>query len=114
MKSKDQVTQYVRDYFDRYELNDYDFFVSSEEDEYGRAERIDIPLFLSDEMDVETLSRISLHTGLSTEEILNCDEQAAIRYLQKYPFIHLFKAYKKGVSGIRTIRPSFPRRKSGC
>lgn len=95
MKSKEQVTQYVKDYFERYDLNDYDFFVSSEADEYGRSERIAIPLFPFDEMDEETLSRISLYTGLSTEEILNCDEQAATRYLEKYPFVHLFKIYKE-------------------
>lgn len=108
MKSKEQVTQYIRDYFDRYELNDYDFFVSSEVDEYGRSEIIDIPLFPFDEMDTETLSRISLYAGLSTEEILNCDEKAATRYLQKYPFVHLFKAYKKRCEWYSHYKTKFP------
>lgn len=108
MKSKEQVTQYVRDYFDRYELNDYDFFVSSEEDEYGRSEKVNIPLFPFDEMDAETLSRISLHMGVSTEEILNCDEQAATRYLHKYPFIHLFKAYKERYEWYSHYKTEFP------
>lgn len=108
MKSKEQVTQYVKDYFDRYELNDYGFFVSSNEDEYGRAVRINIPLFPFDEMDAETLSRISLHTGLSTEEILNCDEQAATRYIHKYPFIYLFKAYKARCEWYSHYTTEFP------
>lgn len=108
MKSKEQVTQYVRDYFDRYELNDYDFFISSEEDEYGRSEKVDIMLFPFDEMDAETLSRISLRTGLSIEEILNCDEQAATRYLQKYPFIHLFKVYKERCEWYSQYKTEFP------
>lgn len=95
MKSKGEITQYVKDYFDRHELNDYGFFVSSKADEYGRSERINISLFPHDEIDVKTLSRISLHTGLSTEEILNCDEQAATKYLEKYPFIYLFREYKE-------------------
>lgn len=108
MKSKDQVTKYVRDYFDRYELNDYDFFVSSEEDEYGRPEKVDIFLFPFDEIDAETLSKISLHTGLRTEEILNCDEIAATRYLQKYPFIDLFKAYKERCEWCSQYKTEFP------
>lgn len=108
MKSKEQVAQYVRDYFDRYGLNDYDFFVSSVEDEYGRSEWVEIPLFTLGEMDSETLSRISLHTGLSTEEIVNCDEQAATRYLEKYPFIYLFKAYKERFEWYSHYKTEFP------
>lgn len=108
MKSKEQVTQYVRDYFDLYELNDYDFFVSSEEDEYGRSGRVDISLFPFAEMDAETLSRISLRTGLSVEEILNCDEQAKTRYLQKYPFVHLFKAYEGRCEWYSRYKTEFP------
>lgn len=108
MKSKEQVTQYVRDYFDRYELNDYGFFTSREEDEYGRSEKVDIMLFPFDEMDVETLSRISLHTGLGTEEILNCDKQAATRYLRKYPFVNLFKVYKERCEWYSRYKTEFP------
>lgn len=108
MKSKEQVTQYVREYFDRYELNEDDFFVSIEEDEYGRAEKVNIPLFPFDEMDAETLSRISLHTGVSTEEILNCDEKAATRYLRKYPFIHLFKVYEERYEWYSQYKTEFP------
>ena len=95
MKTKEQVTKYFKDYFDRYELNDYDFFVTMEYNskEY-RDELVEISLFPFDEMDEETLSRISVHTGLSIEEILNCDEKAAARYIEKYPFIRLFHAYK--------------------
>lgn len=109
MKTKEQVTKYVKDYFDRYELNDYDFFVTTE---YNPKENCDelteIPLFLFDEMDEETLSRISVHTGLSTEEILNCDEKAAVRYIEKYPFIRLFQVYKERCRWYSQYKTEFP------
>lgn len=108
MKNKEQVTQYVKDYFDCYELNEYDFFVSSAEDEYGRTEWFDIPLFPFDEVDEETLSRVSLHTGLSAEEILNCDELAATKYLQKYPFVHFFKVYMERCKWYSHYKTEFP------
>lgn len=92
MNSKKQVTRFVRELFDRYELNDLGFFVDYDSE---NDERTEIPLFPYTKMDDETLNRISVHTGLTVSEILSCDQEAAIRYQKKYPFISLYKDFKE-------------------
>ncbi len=92
MNSKKQVTKYVRELFNRYELNDFGFFVDYNSE---NEERIEIPLFPYTKMDNETLKRISVYTGLTVSEILNCDQEAAVKYENKYPFISLYRDFKE-------------------
>ncbi len=105
MKTKEQVTQYVKDFFERYELDQYGFFFETDEE---TNERVDIPLFALDTMDDDTLARISSHTGLSKEEILSCDDKAATRFWDRYPFIGLFMAYKAKAEWYSQYKSKFP------
>ena len=86
-KIKD-VTKFVNEVFDMYGLNKFGFFYDYDEGEY-----FEIPLFLYNKMDDDTLNRISIKLGLTKEEIINRDMVAAKRYWNKYPFFHLYSEY---------------------
>ena len=45
-------------------------------------------------MDDDTLEKISVHTGLTKEEIINNDEDAAKKYWNKYSFFSFYKQFK--------------------
>jgi len=85
-----QVTEYVDRVFKLYDADRLGFFEDFNDE---GIDTVEIPLFLSSEIDKETLKRISIHLGLTTQEILNRDEDAAKRYLGKYSFFRLYKEY---------------------
>lgn len=91
MKKIDKITQYVSELFERYCMHSYGFF--SDYDEETDA-TIDVPLFRSGKVDDETLKKISVHFGITKEEIKNMDEGAATRYWDKYPFFALYHQYR--------------------
>jgi len=92
MTKKEQVTKYVKYIFNLYDANKQDFFFVCDEETW---EHIEIPLFPRRRIDNETLERISVHLGLTKEEILNMDKQAAKRYWNKYPFFRLYKEFMR-------------------
>ena len=85
-----KITDFVEHVFDRYQMNKYGFFFTYE----GRAsEEVRQPLFPTGELDDETLCRITNHIGLTKEEIINMDMQAAMKYWNKFPFFRLYRRY---------------------
>lgn len=91
MKKTDKITQYVSDLFDRYCMHSFGFF--SDYDEKTDS-TVEVPLFRTGKVDNETLKRISIHFGVTTEEIENTDKAAATRYWDKYPFFSLYHQYR--------------------
>lgn len=90
MNDIQKITDFVEHVFDRYQASKYDFFYTYE----GRAmKEVRQPLFPAGELDDETLRRITNYLGLTKEEIINMDMQAAMKYWNKYPFFHLYRKY---------------------
>lgn len=88
------VTEYVDRVFRLYNADRMGFFKEYDEDvPLGIAEIVDIPLFPTSEIDEETLGRISIHLGLTKQEILNRDYDSAKKYWDKFPFFRLFRKY---------------------
>lgn len=90
MKRIDKITAYVSDLFNRYCMNDYGFFRDFDDD---TDKTIEVPLFPFEKIDQDTINRISISFGITPEEILNMDSNAAVRYWNKYPFFRLYKQY---------------------
>ena len=91
MKKIDKITDYVSDLFDRYCMHSFGFFSDYDEDTDSTVE---VPLFRTGMVDDETLEKISIHFGLTKEEIKNTDANAAERYWNKYPFFSLYHQYR--------------------
>lgn len=90
MKSIQEITKFVEDVFDLYQLNKHEFFFAYDE---LMTKKIPVSLFPFEEPDDETLQEITAYIGLTKEEILNTDEKAARKYWDKYPFFHLYRQY---------------------
>lgn len=91
MKKIDRITDYVSDLFDRYCMHSFGFFSDYDEE---TDSTVDVPLFRTGKVDDETLTKISVHFGLTKEEIKNTDANAAERYWNKYPFFSLYHQYR--------------------
>lgn len=91
MKKIDKITQYVSDLFERYCMHSYGFFSDYDEETDSSLE---VPLFRTGKIDDETLKKVSVHFGITKEEIINMDEKAASRYWDKYPFFSLYHQYR--------------------
>lgn len=89
MTEAKKITQYIATIFQLYRLRPDGFF--AELDEFGNY--IKVPLFQDDTVDEDTLHRLSIHLGLTEEEILNRDPDAPARYWNKYPVFALFNYY---------------------
>lgn len=89
MSNIEKITEYVEGVFDLYDLNKYGFFFKLDDE----MVEVDMPLFSGAELDKTTLHRVSVATGLTEEEILNTDVEAANRYWDKYDFFRLYKEY---------------------
>ncbi len=93
MKNLNQLTAFIGDIFQRYKAIRTGFY-SMYDDEI--EEYVDTPLFVGDdETDANTLARLSIHLGMSTEEILGMDQIAARRYWNKYSFFRLYDQFLK-------------------
>lgn len=90
MSNIEQITTYISDLFELYHMNTYGFFEDYDDE---LEESVEVPLFRFGEIDDETLQKLSANFGLTKEEILNTDEEAAKKYWNKYPFFRLFRDY---------------------
>lgn len=70
MSNIKKTTEYVERIFDLYDLDKREFFFQFDTDTY---EYVKCRLFPFTEMDDDTLEKISVHTGLTKEEIINND-----------------------------------------
>lgn len=91
MSKKDDVTEFVRKVFELYDANMYQFMYDFDPDTGKERE---IPLFSGDDIDDETLSRISIQLGLTPAEILGMNFEAALKYWKKYEFFRLYRLYR--------------------
>ncbi len=91
MSNIEKTTEYVERIFELYDLDKYEFFYQFDMD---TKEHVKCWLFPFTEIDDDTLERIAVHTGLTKEEILNNDEEAAKKYWNKYSFFSLYKQFK--------------------
>ena len=66
MKKIDRITDYVSDLFDRYCMHSFGFFSDYDED---TDSTVDVPLFRTGKVDDETLTKISIHFGLTKPKL---------------------------------------------
>lgn len=92
MRKTSLIEKYVKELFDMYQLSKLGFFVEMDEDP-DSLDLVPIQLFPDDEVNDETLNRLSIKLGLTPEEIINCDKKAARRYWNKYPFFRLYSLF---------------------
>lgn len=85
-----RITEFATSIFNMYGLPKIGFLRDYDEES---DEVVDIPLFVGDVADIATIDRLAIHFGMTDEEIVNCDEQAARRFWNKYPFFYLFDKY---------------------
>lgn len=90
MSDIEKISEFVEAVFDRYKISKYEFFFTFND---RTMEEIPQPLFPSGELDDETLHKITTCIGLTKDEIINTDMQAAKKYWDKYPFFHLYHQY---------------------
>lgn len=90
MSKVEKVTSYISNLFELYHMNTYGFFEDYDEE---LDESVEVPLFRFGKIDEETLQKLSINFGLTKDEILNTDAEAAKRYWNKYPFFRLFSDY---------------------
>lgn len=90
MSDIQKITEFVEYVFDLYQVNKYELFFTVE----GRnMEKVEQSLFPSGELDDEILHEITTRIGLSKDEIIRMDMQAARKYWNKYPFFRLYRKY---------------------
>lgn len=77
-KSTKQISAFVKKVLSAYGIDDVRGLISGSEP----SEEVNIE-------DEDTIKTVSIMTGLSREEILNTDEEAAKKYWKKYPFFML-------------------------
>ena len=87
MNKVEKISQYVEDVFDQYGMNKDRFFFDYD---VVADEKHPIPLFPNGDPDEETLGRISTQLGITKDEILSMDSDAAKRYWNKYEFFQLY------------------------
>ena len=90
MSKIEKVTSYVLDLFELYHMNTYGFLEDFDDE---LEENVEVPLFRFGEIDEETLQKLSVNFGLTKDEILNTDEEAAKRYWNKFPFFRLYRDF---------------------
>lgn len=90
MKKVERISKYVEEVFEQYGMNKDHFFIEYDEE---TDEMFHIPLFPGTKPDEETLERISTKLGISKDEILNMDSDAAKRYWNKYEFFRLYDEF---------------------
>jgi len=90
MSNIQDITKFVEQTFDRYQANKYEFFFTYDD---RTMEEIPLPLFPTGKLEEDTLTRISICLGLTKEEIVGMDAEAAKKYWNKYPFFRLYRQY---------------------
>lgn len=106
MKKIERITEFVSDLFELYHMNTYGFFEDYDEE---TEETVEVPLFRYGEIDDETIYKLCVNFGLTKEEILSLDEDAAKKYWNKYPFFRLYRDFMSSwawQSRFKSERPS--------
>lgn len=91
MNKIEKITKFIKSLFERYTMSDYGFF---KDYDYETDETVEVPLFRYGRIDDETLIKLSINFGLTTEEILSMDEEAGLRWWNKYPFFKFYQEYR--------------------
>lgn len=105
MPTVEQITEFVKKIFERYRVLDTEFFTTYDDDENCM---VDCPLFPYGKIDDDTLERLSVHLGLTKQEILNMDESASLRYWNKYPFFRLSWNYLESWNWYAHCKGEYP------
>ena len=96
MTEEQRITEYVEKVFDMYKLSkDGLLYETPYFDEHYNLELIKLSVFKDGIIDDETITKISNKLGLTKEEILSTDMNAAKKYIVKYPFINLYNEFYK-------------------
>lgn len=90
MSRIEKITEYISNLFKLYHMSTYGFF-EDYDDDYD--ETIEVPLFRYGKVDNWTINKLCINFGLTKEEILNMDKEAAKRYWNKYPFFSLYNDF---------------------
>ena len=85
MKRINRVTRYIRDLFVLYHLDGENLIDTSED---IPTDRVSVSVFKDRMIDEWTMSRLSLISGFSEEELLSMSAQTARKYREQYPFFH--------------------------
>ena len=106
MSKIEKITEFASDLFELYHMNTYGFFEDYDEE---TGETVEVPLFRYGKVDDETVYKLCVNFGLTKEEILSMDEEAAKRYWNKYPFFRLYSDFMSSwawQSRFKSNRPS--------
>ena len=90
MKRINRVTRYIRDLFELYHLDGGDMIDMSAD---IPIDRVSISVFKDRMIDEWTMSRLSLASGFSTEELLSLQPRTARKYRERYPFFQHLDLY---------------------
>lgn len=90
MNKATTISKFVEDVFEMYDISKFGVFVDLDDE---TMEEIVVPLFPSNKINEESLARISTVLGLTNEEIIDRNMDAAKRYWHKYPFFKLRHEY---------------------
>ena len=90
MKDVHLLTEFIENAFDRYHCDTVWLYADQDDDS---GEIIEHPLFPDGVAAEEILKKVSDHLGMTKEEILSMDQNAAYRYWNKYPFFSLYQEY---------------------
>ncbi len=90
MNQVKSIERFVDWMFDLYQAEKQEFYYEYDEDAMKMVEK---PLFVTGEVEYETINKLSLFFGIDEQSIINRDENAAKRYWEKYSFFRLFKEY---------------------
>ena len=90
MSKATTISKFVEDVFEMYDISKFGFFVDLDDE---TMKEIVVPLFPSNKINEESLARISTALGLTNEEIIDRNMDAAKRYWHKYPFFKLRHEY---------------------
>lgn len=95
MVNIEEVEKYIERVFDLYHIDKEGFFYETSFDgkDFVDGRRIELSLFPFGIIEEKTLNRVSIALGLSKEEIISMDNDAAFRYWDKYPFFRLYSEY---------------------
>ncbi len=97
MSKVEEVSKFIKNIFYLYDMNDYGFFVDTRNKE--PYDIVSVDLFKNGKIEGSILSRVSLHTGFTKEELMSLDRNVARKYLRKFPFFKHLIDYKIALEG---------------
>lgn len=105
MNNIKNISHYVIDLFNRYHMNADGFLFEWDED---NQEEVSKPLFRNGIIDNDTIYSLCVHFGLTPQEILSTDANAAMRYWNKYPFFMYYDDFLHRLSWNNQYKDPMP------